>query len=206
VGKISNRYKVAKHFSLTIADGAFTWTRREESIRREAELDGVYVVRTSETKSRCSAADTVRRYKSLAQVERAFRSLKGVDLKIRPIHHRTEDHVRAHILLCMLAFYLEWQMRRDLAPLLFDDEELSQTRQHRDPVAPAECSASAKAKKVDRVTNDGFRVHSFDTLLQELSTRCSNTCRIPADPSGSTFVQLTELTPIQARAFQLLGL
>jgi transposase len=206
VGKISNRYKMAKHFSLTIADGAFTWTRREESIRREAELDGVYVVRTSETKSRSSAADTVRRYKSLTQVERAFRSLKGIDLKIRPIHHRTEDHVRAHILLCMLAFYLEWQMRRDLAPLLFDDEELSQTRQHRDPVAPAECSASAKAKKVDRVTNDGFPVHSFDTLLQELSTRCSNTCRISTDPSGSTFAQLTELTPIQARAFQLLGL
>ena len=206
VGKISNRYKMAKHFSLSIADGTFSWARKEDSIRRESELDGVYVVRTSEPESRCSAADTVRRYKSLAQVERAFRTLKGIDLRIRPIHHRTEDHVRAHILLCMLAFYVEWQMRRDLAPLLFDDEELSQTRQHRDPVAPAECSASAKAKKVDRVTNDGFPVHSFDTLLQELSTRCSNTCRIPADPSGSTFEQLTELTPLQARAFQLLGL
>jgi len=206
VGKISNRYKMAKHFSLSIADGTFSWARKEDSIRRESELDGVYVVRTSEPESRCSAADTVRRYKSLAQVERAFRTLKGIDLKIRPIHHRTEDHVRAHILLCMLAFYVEWQMRRDLAPLLFDDEELSQTRQHRDPVAPAECSASAKAKKVDRVTNDGFPVHSFDTLMQELSTRCSNICRIPADPSGSTFEQLTELSPLQARAFQLLGL
>jgi|ERR1035437_4255482 transposase len=206
VGKISNRYKMAKHFSLSIADGTFSWARKEDSIRRESELDGIYVVRTSEPESRCSAADTVRRYKSLAQVERAFRTLKGIDLRIRPIHHRTEDHVRAHILLCMLAFYVEWQMRRDLAPLLFDDEELSQTRQHRDPVAPAECSASAKAKKVDRVTNDGFPVHSFDTLMQELSTRCSNTCRIPADPSGRTFEQLTELTPLQARAFQLLGL
>jgi transposase len=206
VGKISNRYKMAKHFALSIADGAFSWSQKEDSIRRESQLDGVYVVRTSEPKSSCSAADTVRRYKSLAQVERAFRSLKGIDLKIRPIHHRTEDHVRAHILLCMLAFYVEWQMRRDLAPLLFDDEELSQTRQHRDPVAPAECSASAKAKKVDRVTNDGLPVHSFDTLLQELSARCSNTCRIPADSSGRTFEQLTELTPLQARAFQLLGL
>ena len=206
VGKISNRYKMAKHFSLSIADGTFSWARKEDSIRRESELDGIYVVRTSEPESRCSAADTVRRYKSLAQVERAFRTLKGIDLRIRPIHHRTEDHVRAHILLCMLAFYVEWQMRRDLAPLLFDDEELSQTRQTRDPVAPAECSASAKAKKVDRVTNDGFPVHSFDTLLQELSTRCSNTCRIPADPSGRTFEQLTELTPLQARAFQLLRL
>jgi transposase len=205
-GKVLNRYKVAKHFSLTIADGVFVWSRREQSIRREAELDGVYVVRTSEPESRCSAEDTVRRYKSLAQVERAFRSLKGIDLRIRPIHHRTEDHVRAHILLCMLAFYVEWHMRQDLAPLLFDDEELRHARQHRDPVAPAASSASAKAKKLDRVTSDGYPVHSFDSLLQELSTRCSNTCCIPADPSGSTFEQLTALTPIQARAFQLLRL
>ncbi len=205
-GKILNRFKVAKHFSLTIADGVFAWSRREESIRREGELDGVYVVRTSEPASRSSAEDTVRRYKSLAQVERAFRSLKGIDLKIRPIHHRTEDHVRAHILLCMLAFYVEWHMRRDLAPLLFDDEELRYDRQHRDPVAPAQSSASAQAKKADRVTIDGFPVHSFDTLLEDLSTRCCNTCCIPADPSGTTFEQVTELTPLQARALQLLGL
>jgi len=205
-GKVVNRYKVAKHFVLTIADGLFGWTRREESIRRESELDGVYVVRTSEPKCRCSAEDTVRRYKSLAQVERAFRSLKGMDLRIRPIHHHTEDHVRAHILLCMLAFYVEWHMRRDLAPVLFQDEELSQNRTRRDPVAPAECSASAQAKKMDRVTADGFRVHSFDTLLRELATRCRNTCRIPAESSGATFQQLTQPTPLQARAFQLLGL
>ena len=205
-GKVVNRYKVAKHFVLTIADGLFGWTRREESIRRESELDGVYVVRTSEPKCRCSAEDTVRRYKSLAQVERAFRSLKGMDLRIRPIHHHTEDHVRAHILLCMLAFYVEWHMRRDLAPVLFQDEELSQNRTRRDPVAPAECSASAQAKKMDRVTADGFRVHSFDTLLRELATRCRNTCRIPAESSGATFQQLTVPTPLQARAFQLLGL
>lgn len=205
-GKVLNRYKVAKHFSLTIADGVFAWRRREDSIRREGEMDGVYVVRTSEPAHRCSTEDTVRRYKSLAQVERAFRSLKGIDLKIRPIHHRTEDHVRAHILLCMLAFYVEWHMRRDLAPLLFDDQELQYDRQHRDPVAPARPSTSARAKKADRVTGDGFPVHSFDTLLEELATRCSNTCRIAADPSGSTFEQLTELTPLQARAFQLLAL
>jgi hypothetical protein len=160
----------------------------------------------AEVKRRCSAEDTVRRYKSLAQVERAFRSLKGMDLRIRPIHHHTEDHVRAHILLCMLAFYVEWQMRRDLAPLLFQDEELSQNRTRRDPVAPAECSASAQAKKMDRVTADGFPVHSFGTLLRELATRCRNTCRIPAESSGATFQQLTVPTPLQARAFQLLGL
>ena len=205
-GQVLNRYKVAKHFVLTISDGLFGWTRREESIRRESELDGFYVVRTSEPKRRCSAEDTVRRYKSLAQVERAFRSLKGMDLRIRPIHHHTEDHVRAHILLCMLAFYVEWHMRTNLAPLLFQDEELSHDRTRRDPVAPAECSASAQAKKMDRTTVDGFPVHSFQTLLRELATRCRNRCRIPAEPSAATFQQLTEPTPLQARAFQLLGL
>lgn len=148
----------------------------------------------------------MRRYKSLAQVERAFRSLKGIDLRIRPIHHRTEDHVRAHILLCMLAYYVEWHMRRDLAPLLFDDEDLPHARQHRDPVDAAEASTSAKVKKSAHVTADGFPVHSFDTLLRDLSTRCSNTCRLPADPAGTHFEQLTELTPLQARALQLLGM
>ena len=205
-GKVVNRYKVAKHFVLTIADGLFGWTRREESIRRESELDGVYVVRTSEPKRLCSAEDTVRRYKSLAQVERAFRTLKGMDLRIRPIHHRTEDHVRAHIFLCMLAYYVEWHMRRALAPLLFDDEELSRDRARRDPVAPAASSASAQAKKISRVTADGLPLQSFHTLLRHLATRCRNTCRIPAESSGATFQQLTQPTPLQARAFQLLGL
>lgn len=205
-GKVLNRYKVAKHFSLTIANGVFRWARREDSIRREGELDGIYVVRTNEPASRCSAEDTVRRYKSLAQVERAFRSLKGMDLRIRPIHHRTEDHVRAHILVCMLAFYVEWHMRRSLAPLLFEDEQLSQDRLRRDPVAPAESSASAQTKKADRTTTDGLPVHSFDTLLQQLSTRCRNTCRIAAEPDAPSFHQLTEPTPLQSRAFQLLAL
>jgi transposase len=205
-GRVLNRFKVGKHFSLTIAEGGFGWSRREESIRREAELDGVYVVRTSEPQSRCSAQDTVRRYKSLAQVERAFRSLKGIDLRIRPIHHRTEDHVRAHIFLCMLAYYVEWHMRRALAPLLFDDEELRQDRAHRDPVAPAESSASAQAKKISRLTADGLPVQSFNTLLRNLATRCRNTCRIPSDLTSTTFQQLTEATPLQARALQLLGL
>jgi transposase len=205
-GRVLNRFKVGKHFTLTIADGVFGWTRREDGIRRESELDGVYVVRTSEPQRRCSAEDTVRRYKSLAQVERAFRSLKGLDLRIRPIYHRTEDHVRAHIFICMLAFYVEWHMRQALAPLLFEDEELAHNRTRRDPVAPAQASDSAKTKKADRVTPDGFPVHSFDTLLRELATRCRNTCRIPSDPSGTTFQQLTEATPLQARAFQLLGL
>jgi len=206
VGKVLNRFKVGKHFSLTVADGVFQWARREDSIRREGELDGVYVVRTSEPQSRCSAADAVRRYKGLTQVERAFRTLKGMDLRIRPIHHRTEDHVRAHIFLCMLAYYVEWHMRRALAPLLFDDEELSRDRRRRDPVAPAESSASAQAKKALRTTADGLPVHSFTTLMRSLATRCRHSCRIPSDPNGTTFQQLTEATPLQARAFQLLGL
>jgi transposase len=206
VGKVLGRYKMGKHFLYTIGEGKFQWSRREQTIEQEAKLDGIYVIRTSESEERLSAADTVRSYKSLAQVERAFRTLKGMDLRIRPIHHRTEDHVRAHIFLCMLAFYVEWHMRQALAPLLFEDEELAQNRTRRDPVAPAQASDSAKTKKADRVTPDGFPVHSFDTLLRELATRCRNTCRIPSDPSGTTFQQLTEATPLQARAFQLLGL
>jgi transposase len=206
VGKVLGRYKMGKHFLYTIGEGKFQWSRREQTIEQEAKLDGIYLIRTSESEERLSAADTVRSYKSLAQVERAFRTLKGMDLRIRPIHHRTEDHVRAHIFLCMLAFYVEWHMRQALAPLLFEDEELAQNRTRRDPVAPAQASHSAKAKKADRVTPDGFPVHSFDTLLRELATRCRNTCRIPSDPSGTTFQQLTEATPLQARAFQLLGL
>jgi hypothetical protein len=206
VGKVLNRFKMAKHFELTIADGVFRWARRQDSIERETQLDGIYVVRTSEPMDRMSAEDTVRRYKSLAQVERAFRSLKGVDLRIRPIFHRTEDHVRAHIFLCMLAYYVEWHMRQALSPLLFQDEQLSQDRMHRDPVAPAEASALAKAKKANRVNADGVPVHSFETLLRELATRCRNTCRIPADPTSTPFQQLTEPTALQARAFQLLGL
>jgi hypothetical protein len=164
------------------------------------------VVRSSEPRSRCSAAETARRYKSLTQVERAFRPLKGMDLRVRPIHHRTEDRVRAHVFLCMLAYYVEWQMRQALAPLLFDDEELPHNRRRRDPLAPAESSASAQHKKLTRITADGLTAQSFPTLLRHLATRCRKTCRIPSAPSGTTFQQLTETTSLQARALRLLGL
>jgi len=206
VGAVVNRFKVGKHFAWTIEPGRLQWSRRVESIRREAELDGIYVLRTSEEGAEWSAADTVRRYKSLAQVERAFRSLKGIELRVRPIYHRTPDHVRAHIFLCLLAYYVEWHMRRALAPLLFDDEELPQARLRRDPVAPAEPSASARHKKLVRQTEDGLPVHSFTTLLEALGTRCCNTCRVKSDPTGSSFRLLTEPTPVQVKAFQLLGL
>lgn len=206
VGAVLNQFKVGKHFAWRIEQGRLHWSRRAESIRKEAELDGIYVLRTSEQGAEWSAADTVRRYKSLAQVERAFRSLKGIELRVRPIYHRTPDHVRAHIFLCLLAYYVEWHMRRALAPLLFDDEELPTDRQRRDPVAPAEPSAAARHKKLVRQTEDGLPVHSFTTLLEALGTRCRNTCRVKSDPTGSSFRLLTEPTPVQAKAFQLLGL
>jgi len=206
VGAVLNRYKVRKHFALTIEDSVLRWSLRPESIQREADLDGIYVIRTSERGATWSAADTVRRYKSLAQVERAFRSLKGIDLRIRPIYHRTPDHVRAHILLCLLAYYVEWHMRQALAPLLFDDEELPADRQQRDPVAPAAASASAQRKKRLRQTADGLPVNSLQTLLETLATQTRNSCRLPAEPSGTTFQLLSSPSPLQARAFQLLGL
>ena len=206
VGKVLNRYKVGKHFAMMIEDGAFSFSRKQEAIRRESELDGIYVIRTSEPGDRISAEDTVRSYKRLEQVERAIRCLKGVDLLVRPIHHRTEDHVRAHIFLCMLAYYVEYHMRKALAPLLFEDEELDERRMRRDPVKPAQPSASAKRKKTARLTPEGFAIHSFQTLLAELATRSRNRCRITSDPTGPPFYQLSEPTPLQKRAFGLLGL
>ena len=204
VGRVLNRYKMAKHFTLTIADGQFRWARHSESIQREIQLDGLYVIRTSEPEM--SAPDAVRYYKSLAQVEQAFRCLKGLDLRVRPIHHRTEDHVRSHIFLCLLAYYVEWHLRQCWAPLLFADEALPQDRKTRDPVATAQPSAAVKIKKAVRQTPDGLPVHSFESLLKVLATRCRNTCRVKDAPPSSSFHQLTEPTPLQARAIQLLGL
>lgn len=204
VGKILNRFKVGKHFELRIADGVFGYTRRVQAIEREAALDGIYVIRTSEPRSRLSAEDTVRSYKHLAQVEHAFRCLKGIDLLVRPIRHRDEQRVRAHLFLCMLAYYVEWHMRHALAPLLFDDEQLQRDRATRDPVAPAQPSASAQRKKIKRVSSEGHPIHSFETLLAELATLCRNRSRIKSDPNSTPFDHLTEPTPLQQRAFQLL--
>jgi transposase len=205
-GKRINRYKMAKHFQLTIADGQFTWARREESIRREEQLDGIYVIRTSEPRRRLSAAEGVRSYKRLASVEQAFRSLKGIDLMVRPIYHRVEPRVRAHIFLCMLAYYVEWHMRRSWAPLLFEEEALEQARGERDPVAKAQSSEAVDLKKKTRLTESGLEVHSFRTLLAELASQTRNTCTIVADPTQANFEQVSEATPLQAEAFRLLGL
>src|SRR6266581_252630 len=205
-GKILERHKVGKHYQLTIGEGTFQWSRREEAIAAEAKLDGIYVIRTSEPAERFSAADTVRTYKSLSQVERAFRCLKGIDVLVRPIRHRTEARVPAHIFLCVLAYYVEWHMRRAFAPMLFEEHDLPAARPRRDPVLPAQPTASAKARKATHTTQDGLPVHSFESLIAELASRARNTYRLKSDDSKLTFTQIPAPTPIQRRAYELLGL
>lgn len=146
---------MGKHFELSITEGSFSYRRRTEAFKREARLDGIYVIHTREPEQALSAEETVRGYKNLAPVERAFRTLKGLDRRLRPLPHRGEQRVRAPVFLCLLAYYLEWPRRQVLASLLFDDEALPQARKHRNPVVPAEPSASAKQKKIARVIEDG---------------------------------------------------
>jgi len=208
VGKVLGRYKMGKHFECTIGEGSFTWSRRAESIAQEQALDGIYVLRTSEPEERLSAEETVRSYKSLAEVERAFRCLKGIDLLVRPIRHRTADRVPAHIFLCVLAYYVEWHLRQAWAPLLFEDEERVEQRKQRDPVLPPQPSASVQSKKHSHQTVDGLPVHSFDSLLKELATRARVTYALSSDKAEptakTTFRQLTPPTPLQARALELI--
>jgi hypothetical protein len=204
VGRVVARFKVAKHFRLDIGDGRFAYQRNHQAISAEAALDGIYVIRTSEPKTRLSAADTVRTYKGLAQVEQLFRTLKGLDIQIRPIRHRDADRVRAHIFLALLTAYLEWHLRRAWAPLLFDDDTLEQDRQSRDPVAPATPTPHARRKKTKRRTADGLPLHSFDSLIAELGTCCHNICRLTASPDSPPFTQTTQPTEIQRRALELI--
>ena len=204
VGKVVSKYKVAKHFELTIRDGLLEWKRREAAIEQEKLLDGIYVIRTSEPEERLSAQDAVRSYKSLGRVENAFRCMKGIDIRVRPIHHRLEPRVRAHVLLCMLAYYVEWHMREALAPLLYQDEDLAQHQASRDPVARAEASANVRRKRATGRTEDGHVAHSFKTLLAELGTLCCNHCRVGAAQSGPTFDMETRPNALQAKALSLL--
>jgi len=204
VGRVINHYRVAKHVDVEICNGRLSWTRRQEAIEEEAALDGIYVIRTSEPTERLDAADVVRGYKSLTTVERAFRCFKGMDLRVRPIYLRLEDHIRGHLLICMLAYYVEWHMRAALAPLLFHDEELAVDRPRRDPVAPAQPSEHVRRKKALRIDGDGRPLHSFTSLMNDLATRCRNRCRLTLQPSVPTFDQLTQPTPLQHRALQLL--
>jgi hypothetical protein len=205
VGKVVNKYKVAKHFALDIEDHRFGFHRLQDNIASEAALDGIYVIRTSLAKKQMTAADCVRNYKSLAEVERAFRSMKTIDLKIRPIHHHLADRVRSHIFLCMLAYYVEWHMREAWRPLLFaDEDQLAKTT--RDPVAAAKRSAAAEAKAASHLLDDGTPAHSFSTLQQELATIVRNTCRAPQAADGApTFKITTTPNPKQRRALELLN-
>jgi len=206
VGKIISRHKMGKHFRLTIEDNQLAFERDPETIRRESDIDGIYIVRTSESSSELSAENTVRTYKSLGQVEQAFRCMKSVDLQVRPIRHRTESHVRAHIFLCMLAYYVQWHMRKALSSVLFQDDELDADRWTRHAVAKAQSSESVKAKKRTKTTPEGWPVHSLESLLKDLATRCRNTCRTGDGKATIRFDQLTELTPFQAHVFELLDI
>ena len=204
VGKVVNQHKVAKHFELDIGENTFNFARKLECIAAEAALDGIYVIRTSVSAAQMDAPQCVRNYKSLANVERAFRSLKTIDLKVRPIHHRTADRVRAHIFLCMLAYYVEWHMREAWRCLMFADTD-QQAKATRDPVAPAKRSKAALTKATRHSLEDGTTAHSFSTLLAELATIVRNTCRTPSAGSDApTFEVLTTPNAKQQRAFELL--
>ena len=204
VGKVIDHYKVAKHLITAITDDTFTYRRDQDKIAAEEQLDGLYIVRSNVEPDQFDATQTVRAYKDLAKVERAFRSLKSVDLKVRPLHHRRADRVRAHVLLCMLAYYVEWHMRAKLKPLLFDDHDpAAAERQRRSVVAPAKRSPAAVAKAARKRTDDDLPVHSFRTLLTDLGTLTVNTMQV-AD-TGATFPLQTQPTPLQQRCFELLG-
>ena len=201
VGKIVGRYKVGKHFKLEITETGFSYQRDAEGIAAEAALDGLYVIRSSVAPDKLDSQDVVRSYKLLAGVERAFKTMKSVDLQVRPVFHRLADRVRAHVFICMLAYYVRWHMERAWAPLLFRDEEQLRAE---DVVAPARRSPSAQAKAQTQRLPDGTAVHSFRSLLTQLATLTKNTVRVPT--STATFDKLTVPTPLQARALQLLGL
>jgi transposase len=206
VGEVLNTYKMKKHFELEIADTAFRFTRKTAEIAAEAATDGLYVVRTSLSEATLGDADTVRSYKSLALVERAFRCIKTVDLHVRPVYHWLADRVRAHVFLCMLAYYLEWHMRRCLAPMLFDDTDKDAAEaQRRSVVAQAQRSTAAVKKQTTGLTADGLPVHSFRSLLVDLATLARNTITTAITPHYPLTV-LTRPTPIQQKAFDLLGL
>ena len=198
VGEIWNRWRMRKHFQVEIIDSSFTFQRKTEQIAAEAALDGIYVLRTSVSEETLPAPDVVRAYKQLKEVERAFRTLKG-PLELRPIHHRLEDRVRAHVFLCMLAYYLAWHLRQALKPLLFDDE---QPPRQPDPVAKPRRSDQAERKARTKRTQAGEPCHSLQTLLSELATRTRNTIRLQR--SAATFDQLTTPTETQTRALALI--
>ena len=206
VGKLIGKFKMAKHFDTTIEEQSFSYRRKEETIASEAALDGIYVIRTSVSKRVLGTNETVGAYKSLSQVERAFRCMKSVDLKVRPIHHHLAERVKSHVFLCMLAYYVEWHMRDRLAPILFDDHDPADADAGRpNMVAPAQRSTAAKAKAATKLTHDGMPVHSFGTLLTDLATITRNTVEIRQTDESMRFDKITRPTAVQQRALDLLG-
>jgi hypothetical protein len=207
VARTLARSKMEKYFSLTISEDQLHYQRNQTRIERDAHLDGIYVIRTSVPKPVLDATEVVKSYKSLSHVERAFRSFKSVDLKVRPIFHWHADRVKAHVFLCMLAYYVEWHMRRALAPLLFDDDDIQAVvAQRSSPVSPAQPSRRAQRKAHTQRTEDGLPVHSFQTLLRDLGTIVKNRFQSKPQHPPSTFDLLTTPTPTQRRAFELLRL
>jgi transposase len=203
IGKVINKYKVGKHFKLCISDDEFTFEIKRDKVKAEAALDGIYVIRTSLDEKRMDAAETVRGYKQLCVAERAFRSFKTVDLMVRPIRHRLEDRVRAHIFLCMLAYYVQWHMIEAWRPLIYADED-QQAKAFRDPVAPAKRSDSALQKVHGRMLEDGSEVHSFRSLLGHLGAIVRATCRCIGEIEVPTFTMITKYNEKQQKAFDLL--
>jgi transposase len=206
VGRMLGRFRMGKHYQIVIEEDGFRYQRKSDGIEREKMLDGIYVIRTNLKAEAMSRDEVVRSYKQLSGVERAFRSLKTVDLHVRPIHHRLADRVRAHVFLCMLAYYVEWHMRQKLAPLLFDDHDKTAADQQRvSIVAPAQRSPAAQLKARTKRTEQGRTVHSLQTLLADLATLTINRIQ-PQHHTLPTFDKLTRPTPIQRQTFQLLGL
>jgi len=206
VGRVLGRFKMGKHYQIQIDEDGFHYERKPDSIEREKKLDGIYVIRTNVKAAAMSSPDVVRSYKQLSHVERAFRSLKTVDLKVRPIHHRLEDRVRAHVFLCMLAYYVEWHMRRKLAPLLFEDHDKKAATLRRESVVkPALRSEAAERKAATKHDDDGLPVHSFRSLLSDLATLTINRIQT-GNASLPAFNKLTNPTPLQKKAFSLLGI
>jgi len=205
LGRIVNKYKVGKHFAVEIGDGRLAWSRKQQSIDREKALDGIYIVRTSEPAEAVSAPDAVRAYKRLGNVEKAFRTFKGIDLRIRPINHRLEDRVRAHILLCMLAYYVEWHLRMSLAPLLYADDDLEANRTARDPVTKAVPSLAVRRKRATKESTDGLPLRRWDGLIASLSNIVRNTCRVGEGKTTVHFTRDTEPNACQSRVFELLA-
>jgi hypothetical protein len=206
VGAVLDKHKMAKHFDLTISQARLAYARKTAQIAEETALDGLYAVRTSLPEQTIDDAATVRAYKSLSRVERAFRCLKTVDLRVRPIHHWLEERVRAHVFLCMLAYYVEWNMRSRLAPMLYDDDDREAAEALRDsPVAKAQRSPKALAKSATGQTPDGAPVHSFRSLLADLATLCRNTMVTAIAPTRP-FTLLPRPTPLQQKAFDLLAI